>query len=550
MRTQGHSHFESLTCEPAHRRPNSAFTLVEMMVAVALVTILMTMFAQIFGLASNILSQQRGVANNDQSERMLRTIFREDLNHRTFQDVTPFASEDTPVDERRKGYFHITEGVISDDTDDVLQFTIMKEDNDDPIYGRAQTISGSVWGTDLNQPEFDDEYATENDTGASRYGELAYFLRNGNLYRRVMLIREPKVGTSVNPQNSMSSDLITGPYNAAPYNADFWNDFDYSAYYYDPASTNSVRFIGTDFLINEQPQALPPPVTINGVPNIPLSLGVPRFRWGFDVVSGQPRRMVKDLSGVYHHIGRFTQQETSDPDYDYPGGNPAVNNWLDPATDLDYDTANGVLVGLEAGPRVSEDILLKNVHAFDIQVWDPAVSLGPDNAPGRLGFDDDFSSDVGPDQKPGIANTDDDGINGIDDAGEIMAGMSDDVSLDADNDGERGWPGSDDGDWRDLGHNDPSGFGFYRNATNAAFGEYPVGQGNGNCFDTWHPNIAAGAMPGSAAPYRPFVTDRKFNVSPAEELPQPLRMIRIHIRYVDQKSDQMRDVIIVHTLMK
>ena len=30
--------------------------------------------------------------------------------------------------------------------------------------------------------------------------------------------------------------------------------------------------------------------------------------------------------------------------------------------------------------------------------------------------------------------------------------------------------------------------------------------------------------------------------------PQALSLIRIHIRYVDQKSDQMRDVIIVHSL--
>ena len=58
---------------------------------------------------------------------------------------------------------------------------------------------------------------------------------------------------------------------------------------------------------------------------------------------------------------------------------------------------------------------MSNVIAFDIKVWDPAASVGPDTL-------------------PGIANFDDDGINGIDDYGELGA------------------YNSDDGDWRDIGH--------------------------------------------------------------------------------------------------
>lgn len=541
----------------------TAFTLVEMLVAVALVMILMTMFAQIFGLASGILSQQRGLAANDQSERMIRTIIREDLEHRTFKDVKPFASADAAVDDDRKGYFHITEGVIADGSDDVLQFTILKENDDEPLYGKAKTISGSTLTGDPNQPEFDDELETANDTGASKYGEVAYFLRNGNLYRRVMLIREPKVSTSVDPTSGGGSSLIPGAYSGR-----FWEDMDYSAFF-DVMNTR-VNFIGTDSLENRHPDSLAPQYN-----SMPVRFGIPRFRWGFDPDSGQPRRIVTS-AGQDFHIGRFTHQETSATQFRYPGEAP-LTNWLDPSLSLNYDSRNGVLQDLSDGSRISEDILLKNVHAFDIQVWDPQADPGPDGSPGVAGFDDNSDGTV-------------------------------------DNAPELGWPRSDDGAWQEIGHTNATGFyratpsggldNFGRN--NTTFGEYPVTATNGNCFDTWHPTTGAGVMPGGVAPYRPVLfhlgadnqpgaagvndnergidgqpgvagvdddgmngvddpgeigwlgsdddlavddlNERGWTATDDTILPEPLRLIRIHIRYVDQKSDQMRDVIIVYSL--
>jgi len=509
------------------RRLRSAFTLVEMLVAVALISILMLMFAQIFSLASDVVGQQRGIAANDQVERQLRTAFRNDLNHRTFRDVRPFESADTSLDNQRLGYFHITEGITSDDTDDVIQLTIERDVDEDPIYGRAKTISGSTIAGDPNQPEFDDELVAENNAGSSRFGEVVYFLRNGNLYRRSFLIREPKVGSSDDPTADPAGGgavLIGGAYTN-----DFWQDFDYAAYF--DAVDGRVNFHGIKSLENTQPDSVSPQYN-----SMPARLGIPRFRWGFDVNSGQPRRMVTDTSSIHHHIGRFTQQETSDPAFNYPGENPTTD-WF--TASLNYDTANGVLTDLNDGPRVAEDILLRNVHSFDIKVWDPAANTGADGQPG-----------IATDGTPGGLG-DDDG-NGVDDNPE-----------------ELGWPGSDDGDWRDLGHNDANG--FYRTAANQnlVFGEYPGGDGNGNCFDTWHPinNTleidnpltvpveVAPVMPGAnpptpgpneprnLAPYRPVLVHTVNG-----DLPQPLTMIRIHIRYVDQKSDQMRDVIIVHSL--
>ncbi|MCA9092125.1 MAG: type II secretion system protein [Planctomycetaceae bacterium] len=555
-------------------RSRSAFTLVEMLVAVALISILMLMFAQIFSLASEILSQQRGIAANDQTERQLRTVFRDDLNHRTFKNVLPFESNvSTTANSSRSGYFHISEGSVTDDTDDILQLTVSKGANEDPFYGRAETIAGSTWGTDLNQPEFDDELSDENNVGSSPFGEVAYFLRNGNLYRRLVLIRKPIVSSSVEPNTGATGippNLIT-----TPYAGEFWSEFDYSAFY--DSVNNHVSFIGVDSMDNAEPD-----ISLPLFNSIPVRLGIPGFRWGFDTASGQPRYKVSDGTNEFF-IGRFTQQETSDPDFDYPGANPATN-WLDPGTTVSaFDSANGVITDLNGGTRVSEDILLKNVHSFDIKVWDPGVSLGADGAPGVLGYDDNLNATPGPDGQPGVAGFDDDGINGVDDVGELRFLFPGSDDLNIDDAQERGWPGSDDGEWRDLGHSDANGF-YQLTATggsanlgnnNIDFGEFPPSTGdNGNCFDTWHPIGTAGVMPGTSgvAPYRPNliylgpdglpgdagVDDDGVNgIDDAGELgwpgtddifPQALSLIRIHIRYVDQKSDQMRDVIIVHSL--
>ncbi len=83
--------------------------------------------------------------------------------------------------------------------------------------------------------------------------------------------------------------------------------------------------------------------------------------------------------------------------------------------------------------------MLSNVHSFDVQVYDPAVgdfvNLGHSIPGGN--FNRANNRNVGADGGPGEAGTDDDGINGVDD------------------DGERGWPGTDDyGNRYDTWHRD------------------------------------------------------------------------------------------------
>ena len=87
-------------CRRRRDRParRGGFTLIEMLIAVALVLLMMTLFAQVFGLASETVSARKGMAANDQKSRLLASRFRADLSARTIRDVVPFAGATVAYD--------------------------------------------------------------------------------------------------------------------------------------------------------------------------------------------------------------------------------------------------------------------------------------------------------------------------------------------------------------------------------------------------------------------------------------------------------------------
>ncbi|MFG0334115.1 MAG: type II secretion system protein J, partial [Maioricimonas sp. JB049] len=192
-----------------HRVHNNAtarrtgFTLVEMLVATALTVLIMLLFASVFGTAVGTMTQQRGIANNDQKARTLQTVLRGDLEAMTYrqpsysnvQGIVPLGPNDVVaglVAPNQRGYFYYSEN-DPDLPDDVLQFTIDVMQNnargDVVLTGRTGAVMSPVT-SHLNQPEMDD--GVDNGVGTSRAAEVCYFLRDGNLYRRVQLIREPQ----------------------------------------------------------------------------------------------------------------------------------------------------------------------------------------------------------------------------------------------------------------------------------------------------------------------------------------------------------------------
>jgi prepilin-type N-terminal cleavage/methylation domain-containing protein len=473
---------------PSSQRPlRQAFTLVEMLVAVALVLLMMSLFSEIFSLAIGSMSRQKGVAENDQRARMILTVLKGDLEKRTFRDVVPFQpgmSTDLPYFNsrlnQRRGYLSYSENNPNSLTDDVLRLTIdvtQVSQNEDvtPLYGRAVPI-GTVSGN-VNQPESDNgRFDAGDNTGMSDWAEVVYFMRGSRLYRRQMLIRKPYIPDTL-PDPTTGNPATTNPLFSASYPGVFWRDFDYSAFY--DSGSNRTRFHGLDSLSNagSAPSSINSGVFSNPVP---LSLGIPHFRFGHSlfVGSGIPKEFTgaNDL-GTF--IGNFTHEETSfegapsKPAFVHPGQATVIGINPFSRTDLTLDSATLAVSQYSnnsQSPRTGEDLLLSNVLSFDIKIWDPGVSLGVDGFKGHS-LNKPYST---------LTDGDDDG-DGV-----------------VDNDVERGWPNSDDGDWRDLGHAEPQGF-YYRLTSDK--------NGNatsyGNRFDTWHPNSSLDSPPYRAMLYYP-----------------------------------------------
>ena len=595
-----------------HSAP-AAFTLVEMLVAVGLVVLMMTLFAQIFQMATGTMQTQKGLSENDQRVRLVMNLLRNDLNsnptdtnnnnqprqYRTFRLLIPYGSGelDQPTDPvtgspadnagTRNGYFYVSEGNVFDDTDDVLAMTVaIPNASNERLYGKATLLFDSKQNSNWpNQPEYDDVLGVVNNAGSSTIAEVCYFLRAGTLYRRMLLVRKPNVPPPP-PQDGTPSDSNSPPlplnmsaYLGASGTTTFWNDFDYSAYY-NQNQAIPLRFHSTGTVLDS--------LSANSAQPNPFSLSNPAYRFGFDSVHqtnppsyyGLPREYISigNANGnSSYFLGRFTQRETSDPNFGYPGsitrnaGNPtSYTTPLGYQSDSTLPNYGVALYGNSGTPfngtRAGEDVLMTNVMKFDIKVWDPAASYGGDNSPGFAGVDDDNNGIV-------------DFIN------------NDPTRPDP---AEIGWPGSDDGDFRDIGHH--GNYGHYSlNSTQNGFSNLSstlLAQQYGsayyqaygvNCFDTWNPNLllsAAYPPPGNYSkdlpPYRPYGVgpDQRAGFSnvdddgdghtdflanghidtkelgwPGSDDFLPLTAIQIKISFYDATSKQLREVTLVQSLL-
>ena len=194
-----------------HGSARSAFTLVEMMVSVALVLLMMTMFASIFSMATNSVANQRGIAENDQRARALVTVLESDFANRTMRYPLPFHdgenSSTAPAPRASSnGYIYISTNNSDSGHDDRLQLTVSTTalsggTDDSPFLGAANiladrsppaTATPTSLNVNRNQPDADDGTMQPNGTAASSAAEVCYIWRNGNLYRRVSLIRDPQ----------------------------------------------------------------------------------------------------------------------------------------------------------------------------------------------------------------------------------------------------------------------------------------------------------------------------------------------------------------------
>lgn len=457
---------KSLKNKSTNARSRSAFTLVEMLVATALVVLIMFLFAQVFGMATNSMSKMRGMAELDQGARTITTVLTNDIHNRTFRDVQPFWPGQTSAvagydpAARRQGYFYISENDPRYDFDDVLQLTINVGNNiersgtpfargespavaarrdpsqRDPVqYGKTVQLAEPFPDPDptrinhVNQPDFDDgtgpievspgvfTSASPDGLGMSQYAEVSYFLRNGNLYRRVLLVRQPYDSSwGEQPDGIMGQydlpDTINGE-------GQFWRDFDYSAWFDEAVAPPTVKFSAAPSAMDNSWSA---GGTIFGGIVIPVSLGVPHFRFGHTIFTntgtstGLPREFLDYATPATpsdwpfeatapfaylptppatNFIGRFTVNECSHDNFGYPGRihvnttSGARENPIDPQTALTFDNRYRVSEYANTNRR-GDDLLMSNVHGFDVQVWDDVLNKFVD-----LGHDESVSGTPG-----------------------------------------------------------------------------------------------------------------------------------------------------------
>ncbi|WP_339685068.1 type II secretion system protein [Gimesia maris] len=499
---------------------HTGFTLIEMIVSVALVLLMMLMFTEIFQILSGSMTTQRGISENDQRERLLVTVLQADLDNRSFQYLLPFAdyqafttpagvlpSADDPRSyefhrDDRLGYFYISENDPNDDTDDLLQFTVSRFANPDQrgtedfYYGRATDLSdrtldgGTLLRNHPNQPEADDGRIVADGASQSSAAEVCYFLRGSNLYRRIMLIREPLSLSGTQNTQPISSDSSDSPFfqrTGSPpnplygesYNVDdnFWRDFDFSAY------RDSIDVYARFHDLNELQNYDYTRSTIL------FPLGDPKFRFGFNHTDGLSREFIPNAadSSLQLFMGRFTHEETSHRHFNYPhddmhssiggGGNP-----MNPSgPSLLLNPEDRVVDLLRNGPRRSEDLVLSNVRSFDIKVFDDGAQ-----------------------------------------------------------------------DFVDIGGSSAVRF--------APGAKQNTNHGNNvwkNVFDTWHPGMNTGT---DDDPVYPMLSDptvsEHLSQSPVYDLANqspvprasPLSAIRILIRYEDPTSGQVRQMTLIHPL--
>ena len=399
------------------------FTLVEILVAMALSLVLMGMVVTVFGTVTNEIGDSRASVELADRLRAVQGLLKRDLEGVTVSMVPPIDPADN------LGYFEYIEGPIGPvlplrpfsssagttasgfdldndgdedttnsthgDFDDVLMFT--SRDSETPFRGKA--LNGSI---------------------SSPVAEVIWFLRGSTLYRRVLLVAPAYEQTIIN--NDPQALLDPG----------FYADYDLS-----------VRQVGGPNDVDAVTSALPQRLVLNSLGDLtkrenryghqPYAyphdarfwslLGMPTLRecsflsdltdrstgqWAFPLQTG----------GVTFHspsppTGWILPQQAAGEDMEVVsigvGGSdvPAwlaeeyrieealadgFDPWLNPNSFHDIDPDTGTLIAYSVGDtsvddyfadpssgggsrRLAEDVVLTNVLSFDVKIWDPGAPV-------------------------------------------------------------------------------------------------------------------------------------------------------------------------------
>ncbi|MBN1911071.1 MAG: prepilin-type N-terminal cleavage/methylation domain-containing protein [Pirellulales bacterium] len=414
------------------RKVSRGYTLVEILVAVALTLAVMAFVVKIFASISRSINDSRTTL--EMSSRLRNTVaqLREDLRCATSDMLPPARPDDG------KGYFEYREGplgpvyhvddklgssdptknqanvwpkntdnsgaIVPDsavlDNDDQLLFTIRTRG--EPFVGKTfvKTVGG-VYGDPIHGA-----FGEPIRTAESQVAEVAWFVRGTTLFRLVLLILpkqdvdlrtpdviEPMEGLAFFSSGTPSSCTFYGNYflrtkgETDHRSKGFYNNFDWSVrLVYDPANPldrTKWRLVPNtlaDLTKREnrfahQPDGVGFPFDPHGGLSAQWQyLGLPTLREcsHLNWIPGGP------LPVIQLNMAGSPFDAVANPHPYGPNGNPSTADYQDPAT--------GTLIAKGAsvpapdlspylGFRVAEDVMLTNVIGFDVKAWDATAPL-------------------------------------------------------------------------------------------------------------------------------------------------------------------------------
>jgi hypothetical protein len=313
-------------------------TLVEMLVTLAVLLVMMTIIVQIFQAATGSLSGAQASQELDNKLKQLDATIRSDLRGVTARFTPPLNPKDN------LGYFEYGENAFADlqgeDTDDYVRFTAKAPD--------GKPFTGRFW------PFFFDNRAGSLTNGqqiphpngpitiTSQYAEIIYFLRNGNLYRRVFLVAPERQSSIVQMVSGNHWDGVKNPTYTWPFSSSgspvCWlgvNDLSArpapgGSVYIDPTNPQGGVKLPTSLIILN---------TLGDLTNRENRAFSPRFANDFqriDPGSGQPVLAPDNKADDFNLDDKGNYAGDGVPDY-YPTLYPGVFSPTNPAGQLVYE---------------------------------------------------------------------------------------------------------------------------------------------------------------------------------------------------------------------
>jgi len=211
------THKKQRTTDNGQRTKSRGVTLIEMLVTVAILMLIMAVVAQVFQAATGAVSTAQAVQDLDGQLRRFESTMRADLGGAT-ANFTPAPNYPqgpfglNPVD--NLGYFEYGENEFADsqgeDSDDYLKFTA-KAPPGQPFRGRI-FLAPPIPFAQMSAAQLQNYLSTQPITVTSEYAEIIYFLRNGNLYRRVLLIAPERQSTIYQVTNNQDLSIPANPF--------------------------------------------------------------------------------------------------------------------------------------------------------------------------------------------------------------------------------------------------------------------------------------------------------------------------------------------------